>query len=112
MIENLPHKNFINIFVKSKFIITDSGGIQEEATFLNKKVIVCRKFTERPEGLKSGHLFICKHPKHLYSLFNKINMNYKIKRKSPFGDGKASKKIIKFYQKTKFYNDYCNFKCI
>lgn len=99
--ENLPHKKLMEIFVKSKLIITDSGGIQEEASFLNKKVIVCRKFTERPEGIKSGHLFLCREPKFLYSVFKKINKSYKINKKSPYGDGKASNKIINFLLKQK-----------
>ena len=96
VIENLPHEKLMKIFVKAKLIITDSGGIQEEASFLNKKVIVCRKSTERPEGIKSGHLYICSNPKYLMNLFIKLNKNYKINKKSPFGDGRASKKIVKF----------------
>ena len=96
VIENLPHEKFMKIFIKSKLIITDSGGIQEEASFLNKKVIVCRKFTERPEGIKSGHLFICKNPRLLMNLFKKLNKNFKISNASPYGDGRASKKIVKF----------------
>ena len=96
VIENLPHEKFMKIFIKSKLIITDSGGIQEEASFLNKKVIVCRKFTERPEGIKSGHLFICKNPRLLMNLFKKLNKNFKINNTSPYGDGRASKKIVKF----------------
>ena len=96
VIENLPHEKLMKIFVKAKLIITDSGGIQEEASFLNKKVIVCRKSTERPEGIKSGHLYICSNPKYLMKLFIKLNRNYKINKKSPFGDGRASKKIVKF----------------
>ena len=44
-----------------RFIISDSGGIQEEASFLNKKVIVCRKFTERTESI-GGHSILCKSP--------------------------------------------------
>ena len=63
VVENLPHEELMKIFVKAKLIITDSGGIQEEASFLNKKVIVCRKSTERPEGIRSGHLHICSNSK-------------------------------------------------
>ena len=101
VIENLPHEKFMKIFIKSKLIITDSGGIQEEASFLNKKVIVCRKFTERPEGIKSGHLFICKNPRLLMNLFKKLNKNFKINNASPYGDGRASKKIVKFLSSQK-----------
>lgn len=101
VIENLPHERFMKIFVKSKLIISDSGGIQEEASFLNKKVIVCRKFTERPEGIKSGHLFLCKDPKFLDKLFDRINKDNKINKISPYGDGRSSKKIIKFLSRNK-----------
>lgn len=101
VVDNLPHEKLMKIFVKSKLIISDSGGIQEEATFLKKKVIVCRKFTERPEGIKSGHLFLCKDPKFLGTLFNKINKNYSINKISPYGDGRASKKIIKYLSRNK-----------
>ena len=101
ILNNLPHEQLMKIFIKSKFIITDSGGIQEEASFLKKKVIVCRKFTERAEGIRSGHLFLCKNPKFLSSLVKKINKNYKINKKSPFGDGKSSKRIVEFLSNQK-----------
>lgn len=101
VIENLSHDKFMKIFVKAKLIITDSGGVQEEASFLNKKVIVCRKFTERPEGIESGHLQLCHHPKLLMNSFKKLNKNFRINKKSPYGDGRASKKIIKFLSSQK-----------
>ena len=101
VVENLPHEELMKIFVKAKLIITDSGGIQEEASFLNKKVIVCRKSTERPEGIRSGHLHICSNSKKLMNLFIRLNKNFKINKKSPYGDGRASKKIIKFLFKQK-----------
>ena len=54
VIEPLSHNKFMQFLTKSRFIITDSGGIQEEGSFFNKKVIVCRKTTERPEGIGTG----------------------------------------------------------
>ena len=92
----------MKIFVKAKLIITDSGGIQEEASFLNKKVIVCRKSTERPEGIRSGHLHICSNSKKLMNLFIRLNKNFKINKKSPYGDGRASKKLLNFYSSKNF----------
>jgi len=59
VVDPLPHYELINLLVNCRFVITDSGGIQEEATFLNKISIVCRKTTERPEGIKTGHLHLC-----------------------------------------------------
>lgn len=91
--EPLQHNELIDILKSVKFVVTDSGGIQEEGSFLNKKIIVCRKTTERPEGIESGHLILCQYPKDFSSLAEMINSNYKIKRKCPYGDGKSSDKI-------------------
>ena len=81
--------------MKVKFVISDSGGLQEEGSFFNKKVIVCRKTTERPEGLDTGHLHMCDNPLDLTLIFNKINKNYIINKKCPYGNGKSSQKIKK-----------------
>ena len=94
IVNPLPHDELINILKNCKFVISDSGGIQEEATFLNKKTIVCRKTTERPEGIPTGHLKLCENPKDLLLLVDKINQDYYIKSDCPYGDGKSSKKII------------------
>jgi UDP-N-acetylglucosamine 2-epimerase (non-hydrolysing) len=96
LIDHLDHNNLISYLNKSKLVITDSGGIQEEASFLNKKVIVCRKTTERPEGIKTGHLYLCKSPSHFKRLFLTLIKKYKINNKSPYGDGKSSQKIVSY----------------
>lgn len=103
VINPLSHSDLIDTLLNCKFVITDSGGIQEEATFLNKKSIVCRKTTERPEGLSTGHLFLCDEPKDLKELVYKTNNNYYIDNECPYGDGKSSKKIIEILK-----NDYSN----
>jgi UDP-N-acetylglucosamine 2-epimerase (non-hydrolysing) len=95
VVNPLPHNDLINIICKCKFIITDSGGIQEEASFLNKKAIVCRETTERPEGLDTGHLFLCKNPNSLKDYFDFLTTNYEIDTASPYGDGQSSIKIAK-----------------
>ena len=61
----------------------------------NKKVIVCRKTTERPEGIDTGHLYMCESPKELSVLFEFINKDYTVNSECPYGDGKSSKKISK-----------------
>src|SRR6478735_88878 len=94
VIEPLDHKELLNILVKCKFIISDSGGLQEEASFLNKKIIVCRKVTERPESLGLTS-FYCKKYNDLKNIFNDVNTNYIVDVSSPFGDGYSSEKIIK-----------------
>jgi len=91
--EPLQHNQLIDILKNVKFAITDSGGIQEEASFLNKRTIVCRKTTERPEGIKSGHLILCQKPKYFNEIAKEVNSFYKINKKCPYGDGKSSDKI-------------------
>jgi UDP-N-acetylglucosamine 2-epimerase len=73
IINPLPHNELLDLLVKTKLVITDSGGLQEECSFLNKKCLVCREITERPEanGLTS---FIIKTPEEL-----KQNFDYHIK---------------------------------
>ena len=80
---------------KCKFIISDSGGLQEEGSFFNKKVIVCRKTTERPEGIETGHLHLCDSPEDLGELFGKLIENPYISEPCPYGDGYTSEKVLK-----------------
>jgi len=96
VVEPLSHNDLINVLVNCRFVITDSGGIQEEATFLNKISIVCRKTTERPEGINTGHLHLCDNPNKLSYYVDRIaDNNFVITNKCPYGDGKSSEKIIK-----------------
>ncbi len=77
-------------------VISDSGGLQEEGSFFNKKVIVCRETTERPEAIKTGHLHLCPSPKGLVGKFGKLINNYYIDSTCPYGDGYSSLKIKNF----------------
>lgn len=86
VVEPLSHIELINYMKKCKFIISDSGGLQEEASFLNKKIIVCRKTTERQESI-GIHSYMCPIPKLLEELVDKININYKINEICPYGNG-------------------------
>jgi len=86
------HKELIEIIKKTKCIISDSGGIQEESSFLNKKIIICRVDTERPEVLEH-HGILCKTPEELPEIFEYINKEYIVNEKCPFGDGFSYKKI-------------------
>lgn len=95
LLKPLQHKNLIDILKDCKIIITDSGGIQEEGSFLNKKIIVCRKTTERPEGISTGHIHLCDNPNDLTRIFEDLIDNYYISTQSPYGDGKSSERIIK-----------------
>ncbi len=90
----LQHNELIDYLKDCLLAITDSGGIQEEACFLNKKIIVCRKTTERPEGIKTKHIILCKQPKKINEIIKKILKKHKINTPCPYGDGKSSEKII------------------
>ena len=95
VISPLQHNELLNILKNCRFIITDSGGIQEESSFLNKKVIVCRKKTERPEGINSGHIILCEEPSKFNKKAETIKFSYVIQSKCPYGNGKSSKKILR-----------------
>lgn len=94
----MNHNDLLMVLSKSSLVITDSGGIQEEGSFLNKKVLVCREVTERPEGIDSGHLFLVKDPKDLGSLFIELLKQVKIDNPCPFGDGTTADKIKNILQ--------------
>jgi UDP-N-acetylglucosamine 2-epimerase (non-hydrolysing) len=98
-LDPLSHKDLLNLMKDCLLIITDSGGIQEEGCFLNKKVIVCRKTTERPEGIETGHINLCKSPNDFSDIFEHCFENYYIDSQCPYGDGKSSEKIIKIINK-------------
>ncbi len=102
VVDPLEHEDLLEILVKSRLVITDSGGLQEEATFFNKRVIICRKTTERPEGLTTGHLVLCSSPEFLEEIFYRINEKFKIDEKCPYGDGHSSERIKKIIQKNEF----------
>lgn len=92
VIDPLPHDQLINIIKECRLVISDSGGLQEECSFLNKKIIVCRKTTERPESV-GVHSFLCETPDNLTSIFDSFKDNYIVNKKCPYGDGKSWVKI-------------------
>lgn len=93
VVKPLSHPELLNILVKCKLVISDSGGLQEEGSFFNKKVIVCRETTERPEAIETGHLHICKSPNDLPEIFGLLKEDYYIDNVCPYGDGKSSIKV-------------------
>ena len=94
VVEPINHDDLIEYVKKCKFVISDSGGLQEECSYLNKKIIVCRKTTERPESVDI-HSFMCGEPELLEDLVDKINENYEVDAECPYGDGKSWKNIYK-----------------
>ena len=93
VVEPMSHNELLNLLVKTKIVITDSGGIQEECSFFNKKCLTCRKVTERPEA-KGQSTFIIKTPQDLVPAFIEHIDNYEINYECPFDDGQSAKKIM------------------
>lgn len=89
----LPHDALINILKGCRLVITDSGGIQEEGVFFNRKILVCRKVTERPEGIYTGHILMCPTPMELKKTFKLVENDPHINTPCPYGDGTSAKKI-------------------
>lgn len=98
----LEHKELIEIMRQSRFIITDSGGCAEESSFLKKKCIVLREYTERPEGIESGHFILCPKISELDLKVKEVYNNYMIDETSPFGDGLAAERIIEILKTIKY----------
>ncbi len=107
LIEPLPYLEFLSLMMQSDLIITDSGGVQEEAPALKKNVILARKKTERTEGINKGCVFLSGPSRaKIVKSANDIIRNPKNFPKSCeniYGDGNASKKtadhIASFFKK-------------
>ncbi|MBQ7875828.1 MAG: UDP-N-acetylglucosamine 2-epimerase (non-hydrolyzing) [Clostridia bacterium] len=99
IIEPLDVLDFHNFLARSHMIITDSGGIQEEAPSLGKPVLVMRDTTERPEGIKAGTLkLVGTEEENIYNAFKLLLENEEeyekmSKASNPYGDGFASARI-------------------
>jgi UDP-N-acetylglucosamine 2-epimerase (non-hydrolysing) len=98
VVEPLEHSELLDILIQSKLVITDSGGIQEECSFLKKKCLTCRKTTERWEA-NNITTFLVDHPYDLLVEFKKHIDNYVVYDESPFGDGNSSEKIVQIFKK-------------
>ena len=99
-IEPLQYLEFVHLMSKSTIVLTDSGGIQEEAPGLGKPVLVMRDTTERPEALESGtvHLVGTDYDKivnEVSSLLEDVEAYAKMSQAvNPYGDGKACSRIV------------------
>jgi UDP-N-acetylglucosamine 2-epimerase len=100
LLEPLRYEQFVHLMARSYIILTDSGGIQEEAPFLGKPTLVMRETTERPEAIEAGtarlvgtaEASIVEWCQRL--LDDDSEYERMAKAGSPFGDGKASHRII------------------
>lgn len=93
IIDPLPYLDFLKILSNCFFVISDSGGIQEEVTFFNKKILICRNFTERPEVITSGFGKLI--GENIIDNIDWVLKPLDIKQQAPFGNGYTSAKIIK-----------------
>ncbi|OAD91016.1 UDP-N-acetylglucosamine 2-epimerase [Aequorivita soesokkakensis] len=102
LISPLSYPAFVWLMNESKLIITDSGGVQEEAPSLGKPVLVMRNTTERPEAVNVGTVKLVGTNKNeivsqaLNLLTNKEEYNKMCKLHNPYGDGKACERIVDF----------------
>jgi len=100
LIEPLDYLPFTNLMAKCYLVVTDSGGVQEEAPSLGKPVLVVRKETERPEGVEAGTAKLCGVERNniyteLSTLLNDASEYKKMANAvNPYGDGNAAKYIV------------------
>ena len=105
LIDPLAYQDFIWMMNRAKIIITDSGGVQEEAPSLGKPVLVMRDTTERPEAVEVGTVILVGTDKDLIVkealglLNNKKRFETMSKLHNPYGDGKACERIVNFIVK-------------
>lgn len=94
VIKPLEYSEMISKISKCKLLLTDSGGIQEEASFLKKMVLLCRKNTERL-SLIDKNVTICETPEKVYNEFQKLIVTDCVYHgESPYGDGNTCELIV------------------
>lgn len=110
LIEPLDYEPFTNLMAKSNIVVTDSGGLQEEAPTLGIPVLVVREETERPEGVEAGTAkLVGTEYKNLYDnletlLINKDEYEKMAKAVNPYGDGNAAERIVDILVNSQFTN--------
>ncbi|MHC1721915.1 MAG: non-hydrolyzing UDP-N-acetylglucosamine 2-epimerase [Aminipila sp.] len=105
LIDPLQYQPFVNLMAKSYFIITDSGGMQEEAPSLGKPVLVVRRETERPEAVEAGTVKLAGvEMETIYNMSKQLltdksaydSMAHAV---NPYGDGHACERIVDILKK-------------
>lgn len=98
--EPMDYLNFLYMMSRCHFIMSDSGGVQEECFVFRKPIIVMRGVTERNEAVKAGYAFLTGSDRKLINdcftdIDKKLSQNFNFfPKQNPFGDGKASEKIL------------------
>lgn len=106
LIEPVPYPHLVWLMKKSYLVLTDSGGIQEEAPSLGKPVLVMRNVTERVEGIEAGTCKLIGSKKEdiikgvTHLLTDSIEYKKMAKATNPYGDGKSSERIIDIIKKS------------
>lgn len=107
LIEPLPYASFVWLMDRATVVLTDSGGVQEEAPSMGKPVLVMRKTTERPEGIEAGNARLVGVQKERIVDELVRLLRYPKQRaamaavRNPYGDGKASSRIVEILAQAK-----------
>ena len=106
--EPLDYLNFLYLMSRCNFIMSDSGGVQEECFVFNKPIIVMREVTERNEAIKAGYAFLTGSNKEkILSRFEEIDSKLRdgfnfFTTENPYGDGKAAMRIVEILKQKMF----------
>ena len=106
LLEPVPYLDFVHLMARSDLILTDSGGVQEEAPSLGKPVLVLREVTERPEGVEAGVLkVIGTNAERIVAevarlLTDRAAYHEMAQRCNPYGDGHAAERIVEILQRS------------
>ena len=92
VLDPLNYQQMIDLLSRVRFVISDSGGIQEESAAFKKKILVCRNTTERPEGVQAGFAKLV--DDRIIENFDWANDQPVWEGVNPYGNGDASKKIV------------------
>jgi len=110
----LEYDDFVWIMNRSTLILTDSGGIQEEAATLKKPVLILRDVTERPEALSEGTALLAgREPSKIVGLALKVLLDDDFRERllskssSPFGEGRAAETIVDILMQYLNANEHC-----
>lgn len=104
--EPVPYEQFVMLMNDAFFILTDSGGVQEEAPSLGKPVLVMRDTTERPEGVTAGTcVLVGTNPHRILSecamlLDDEVEYKRRSSLQNPYGDGLASSRIVRILEES------------
>lgn len=105
LLEPVAYPAFVHLMARSHLILTDSGGIQEEAPSLGKPVLVLREVTERPEGVEAGVLKVVgTDPDRIVAevarlLTDEAAYREMAQRRNPYGDGHAAERIVEILKR-------------